>query len=75
MHRELQEAEQAQEAYEECIRLRKIAFGDSPKYPTEKIYFRLAENMMKERANEEKLRRAHAYMDLDIKLLREIHEI
>ena len=52
MHRELQEAEQAQNAYEQCIRLRKIAFGESAKFPTEKIYFRLAENMMKERANE-----------------------
>lgn len=55
--------------------MRKIAFGESAKFPTEKIYFRLAENMMKERANEQKLRRAHAYMERDIELLREIHEI
>ena len=44
-------------------------------FPTEKIYIRLAENMMKERANEQKLRKAQAYLDKDLELLREIHEI
>jgi hypothetical protein len=52
-----------------------MLFGNASNFATEKICLRLAENMMKERGNEEKFQRAHGYMDIDIKLLREIHEI
>jgi hypothetical protein len=44
-------------------------------FPTEKIYVRLAENMMKERGNDQKLKRAQAYLDKELDLLREIHKI
>jgi tetratricopeptide (TPR) repeat protein len=52
MHKELQEAEQAQNCYEQCVRLRRQAFGDNGHFNVEKIYFRLADNMMKERCND-----------------------
>jgi tetratricopeptide (TPR) repeat protein len=52
MHKELQEAEQAQNCYEQCIRLRRQAMGERPHLTVEKIYFRLADNMMKERCND-----------------------
>lgn len=52
MHKELQEAEQAQNCYEQCIRLRRQAIGEGSHFAVEKIYFRLADNMMKERMND-----------------------
>ena len=36
---------------------------------------RLADNMMKERANQQKLRKAQAYLAKDLEILKEIHEI
>ena len=75
MHKELQEAEQAQNCYEQCIRLRRQAFGEGAHFTTEKIYFRLADNMMKERCNDGKLRRAAAYLQRDHDMLMEILEL
>lgn len=62
MHKELQEADLAQNCYEQCIRLRRQVVGESPHFCVEKIYFRLADNMMKERCNDVKLRKAAAYL-------------
>jgi hypothetical protein len=52
-----------------------MLFRNASNFSTQKICLRLAENVMKERGNEEKLQRAHGYMEMDIKLLREIHEL
>ena len=49
--------------------------GERPHLTVEKIYFRLADNMMKERCNEQKLRKATAYLERDHEMLMEILEI
>lgn len=74
MHKELQEADLAQNCYEQCIRLRRQVVGESPHFCVEKIYFRLADNMMKERCNDVKLRKAAAYLQRDEEMLCEILE-
>lgn len=55
--------------------MRKQAFGEQPTFYTEKIYMRLGDNMMKERANQQKLKKAQAYMSKDFELLKEILEL
>jgi tetratricopeptide (TPR) repeat protein len=75
MHKELQEAEQAQNCYEQCIRLRRQAFGEGNHFCIEKIFFRLADNMLKERCNDAKLRKAGAYLQRDHEMLLDILEI
>ena len=75
MHKELQEAEQAQNCYEQCIRLRRQYLGQDSHFSVEKIYFRLADNMMKERCNDSKLRKAAGYLQRDHEMLMTILEI
>lgn len=75
MHKELQEADQAQNCYEQCIRYRRLHLGEHAHFSVEKIFFRLADNMMKERCNEQKLRRAEAYLQKDREMIYEILEM
>jgi hypothetical protein len=49
--------------------------NDHSHFQIEKIYFRLADNMMKERCNDLKLRKAAAYLQRDLEMLKEILEI
>ena len=74
MHRELQEADQAQNCYEHCVRLRRQDSDGEANFKTQKMYLRLAYNMMKERCNDHKLKRAARYMQMSEEILVQILE-
>jgi len=74
MAKEVFETEQAQAHYEQCVRYLRMVFPESH-YRISKIYFRMAENMMRERGNEQTLKRAQAFLAKNLDLLKDILEV
>lgn len=71
MYSNLQKADDAQNCYEQCIRLRRQVFGDNH-LKIAKIFIKLADNMMKERCNDQKLKKAAGYLSKNMEMLKEV---
>eukprot|EP00347_Sterkiella_histriomuscorum_P008848 403343508 len=71
MAKEMLETEQAQTHYETYVRYAKLVYNESH-LQVSKIYFRMADNFMRERGNKPLLKKAEIYMARNLELMKEV---
>lgn len=74
MHKEILEMEDAEKCYDLCLKYSREVYQDTH-YGVSKVYFRMADNVMRERGNLEQLKRAGDLLQKDYDTLKIILDI